>query len=180
MLRATFDATGGPNEAHLSTGDSGGGVFIEDGSTWKLAGINYAADAGYNTSTNGPGFKAVIFDQAGLYFGEEGNWKLIPDSPVPNPGAFYVTRISAHINWINSVLALPAPDPVNPVLQSSAMVTGPYVDEMSAVVGSVCNTITVPRKAGSQFYRLQAAAQLRVTSIKADGLNLVLTYEIVE
>jgi hypothetical protein len=180
LLTATFDAGGGTNESHLSQGDSGGGVFIEDGSTWKLAGINYAVDGSYNTSTNGPGFDAAIFDQTGLYIEEEDNWKLIPDLPPPKPGAFYATRISAHIDWINSVLALPTPVLANPVLQSAAMVTGPYIDEISAVVDSNCNTIAVPRKAGSQFYQLRALAQTRVTSIKADGLNLVLTYEVIE
>jgi len=180
LLRATFDAAGGSNEAHLSQGDSGGGVFIEDGSTWKLAGINYAVDGSYNTSTNGPGFEAAIFDETGLYSGEEGNWKPNPDSPVPKPGAFYATRISAHIGWINSILALPAPTSVIPVLQSAAMVAGPYVDDLTAVIDSVCGTITVPRKSASQFYRLQALAQSRVTSIKADGLNLVLAYEVIE
>jgi hypothetical protein len=136
-------------------------------------------DGSYNTSTNGPGFEAAIFDETGLYTGEEGNWKLIPDSPVPKPGALYVTRISAHIDWINRVLALPAPEPANPVLQSAAMVTGAYVD--SKCGGRFdCVSIAVPRRAGSQFYRLRAVAQPRVTSIKADGLNLVLTYEVIE
>jgi hypothetical protein len=180
LLTATFDAGGGTNESHLSQGDSGGGVFIEDGSIWKLAGINYAVDGSYNTSTNGPGFDAALFDQNGLYIGEEGKWKLIPDLPPPKPGAFYVTRISAHIDWINSVLALPTPGLANPVLQSAVMVRGPYVDEISAVVDSNCNTITVPQKAGSQFYRLRALAQTRVTSINVDALNLVLTYEVIE
>src|SRR3982074_3340692 len=36
-LYAAFDQNGKPNEAHLSSGDSGGAVFINDGRTWRLA-----------------------------------------------------------------------------------------------------------------------------------------------
>src|SRR5438093_3787375 len=42
LLEATFDADVSSNECHLSNGDSGGAVFLKDGSTWKLAGINFA------------------------------------------------------------------------------------------------------------------------------------------
>jgi hypothetical protein len=38
-IYATFDQNGLPNESHLSGGDSGGAVFIEDGTVWKLAGL---------------------------------------------------------------------------------------------------------------------------------------------
>ncbi|HXT42021.1 MAG TPA: hypothetical protein VN887_18575, partial [Candidatus Angelobacter sp.] len=70
LLQTTFDETGGPDECHLSVGDSAGGVFIKDGAVWKLAGINYAVDGPYNTSnTNGDtnAFNAAIFDGSGLY-----------------------------------------------------------------------------------------------------------------
>ncbi|HEY7091381.1 MAG TPA: hypothetical protein VH518_25010, partial [Tepidisphaeraceae bacterium] len=41
LLTFDFDASGGPNESILSVGDSGGGVFIQSGGVWKLAGINF-------------------------------------------------------------------------------------------------------------------------------------------
>ena len=46
LLQFSFDATGGFDEGALSSGDSSGGVFIQDPNdgTWKLAGLNYAVD----------------------------------------------------------------------------------------------------------------------------------------
>jgi hypothetical protein len=37
-LHATFDKNGKPDEAHLSSGDSGGAVFINDGGAWESRG----------------------------------------------------------------------------------------------------------------------------------------------
>jgi hypothetical protein len=64
LLKCAFDASAGADEAHLSAGDSGGGVFVKQGPVWKLAGINYAVDGPYNTSASGPGFMAAIFGEA--------------------------------------------------------------------------------------------------------------------
>ena len=48
LIYATFDQhvqpNDRPNESHLSVGDSGGAVFLNDNGVWKLAGINYAVD----------------------------------------------------------------------------------------------------------------------------------------
>src|SRR3984893_12811137 len=42
LLRVPFNNNGGPNEGHLSVGDSGGAVFVYNMTTnrWELAGIN--------------------------------------------------------------------------------------------------------------------------------------------
>jgi hypothetical protein len=107
VLRASFNA-GGRNEAHLSAGDSGGAVFIKDGKTWKLAGINYAVEGPYNTTNSGAGFNAAIFDLRGLYVTDGGSgWHLFSGKPIT--GNFYATRISSHVSWINDVLAMPGP-----------------------------------------------------------------------
>jgi hypothetical protein len=50
-LQMYFTSTGNSNHATLSVGDSGGGVFIQENSTWKLAGINISVDGPYNTDT---------------------------------------------------------------------------------------------------------------------------------
>lgn len=107
VLRASFNA-GARNEVTLSAGDSGGAVFIKDGKIWKLAGINYAVEGPYNTTNSGAGFNAAIFDSRGLYVTDGGGgWQLF--SGRPTTGNFYVTRISSHVTWINSVLAIPGP-----------------------------------------------------------------------
>jgi hypothetical protein len=107
VLRASFNA-GGRNEATLSSGDSGGAIFIKDGRIWKLAGINYAVEGPYNTTNSGTGFNAAIFDLRGLYVTDGGaGWNLFSGKPIT--GNFYATRISSHVNWITNVLAMPAP-----------------------------------------------------------------------
>lgn len=107
VLRGSFNA-GGRNEATLSTGDSGGAVFIKDEKVWKLAGINYAVEGPYNTTNSGAGFNAAIFNLRGLYVTDGGGgWQLFSGKPIT--GSFYATRISSHVSWINGVLAMPGP-----------------------------------------------------------------------
>ena len=102
LLYATFDATGGTNEAHLAVGDSSGPVFINDGAGWKLAGVAAAVDAYFNTMNSGSGFNAAIFDARGLYYGNSSSWSLVGGAS-PSPSGFYATRISIHAAWIDSV-----------------------------------------------------------------------------
>jgi len=103
LLRAPFDATGGLNEAHLSAGDSGGGVFVFNGDTsqWELAGINLAVDGPFSTSPNGTNpFDAAMFDTSGLFVqDDQGKWVTSP-----NPSAFYATEIAAREGFIDSVV----------------------------------------------------------------------------
>lgn len=110
-LAATFDATGGANEAHLTVGDSGGGVFILDpaDSLWKLAGINWAVDGLWShDGTTGSGFRAAISDAGGLYVGSDTDgYTLIPDETVDLPSSFYATRMSSYDDWIQTVIPEP-------------------------------------------------------------------------
>jgi hypothetical protein len=119
LLHAKFDATGGPNEAHLAQNDSSGPVFIHDGSGWKLAGVAAAVDASFNTTNTGTGFNAAIFDARGLYYGSSGNWTLIGGS-LPVPSGFYLSRVSARTAWIDGVLAT-----VPPVLTTAVPAASP-------------------------------------------------------
>lgn len=109
LLAAKFQSgTGDPNEAHLSLGDSGGGVFIKDtDNVWKLAGINYSVDGPYYTDALGTGqFNAAIFNQTGFFV--DG---ATPGTHVPatGPGQLYATRISARLDFIGGVTGTPEP-----------------------------------------------------------------------
>jgi hypothetical protein len=103
LLRSTFDNNVGSNEAHLSSGDSGGAVFIFNSTTnrWELAGINLAVDGPFSLSSNGANpFNAAMFDATGLFVeGGPGSWIA-----APNPSAFYATEIAAHRRFIESVV----------------------------------------------------------------------------
>jgi hypothetical protein len=103
-LYATFDRNGLPDECHFSSGDSGGAVFILDAGTWKLAGINYAVDGVFPTSTGGGEIDAALFDALGYYYSDGANppnYILITE---PTPTGFYATRISSKLAWIYSVI----------------------------------------------------------------------------
>ena len=111
LLQCTFDSGAGSNECHLSIGDSSGAMFIQDGGVWKLAGINRSVDGQFsNTVVGTEPFSAAMLDMRGLYEQFElTNWVFITGSE-PVPSAFYCTRISANIDWINSVIDFKAGD----------------------------------------------------------------------
>ena len=114
FLVAFFDRTGPTNECTLSNGDSSGGVFIQNGSTWELAGINYSATGFYSLDgTTNTQFYGALVDQSGLYTSDGPGypWTFITNQVADIPGYFFVSRVSAHINWINSVINFqPGPD----------------------------------------------------------------------
>ncbi len=110
VLRVSFTAGAGRNEAYLSGGDSGGAVFMRDGKTFKLAGINYGVDGPYNTTNSGSGFEAALFNRRGLYVQPSpGSWTLFSIATGKIAGSFYAIRISSRVTWINSILSAPPP-----------------------------------------------------------------------
>ena len=102
-LRAIFDPSVGFNVAQLASGDSSGPVFIDDGAGWKLAGIAAFVDGLFNTTPEGSGFDAAIFDARGLYFGTEGAWHLAAGTQLVRSG-FYATRVSVRAAWIDAII----------------------------------------------------------------------------
>jgi hypothetical protein len=115
-LYATFDQPSGrtrtsqssSNEAHLSSGDSGGGVFLNDGGIWKLAGINYAVDGPFYTSpADTVGFNAALFDARDFYYKDDANNYVLITGKSAVPTGFYSTRISSRAAWILSVIQPP-------------------------------------------------------------------------
>lgn len=100
-LVAAFTGNNGPDEAYLSNGDSSGAVFIQDGSVWKLAGINYGVDGPFATSASSAPFYGAIFDASNMYVAGT----YLPDTGVANPAYYYATRISERTAWIQSVIS---------------------------------------------------------------------------
>jgi hypothetical protein len=105
FIYAEFNNNGSFNEAHLSVGDSGGAVFINDGGVWKLAGINYAVDGPFFSDAAGNGgFFGALFNAHGFYY-QEGptSYSLITGIP-PVASGFYSSRISSKRGWIYSII----------------------------------------------------------------------------
>lgn len=100
--RSGASATGysGVNEATLTNGDSGGGLFIKTASgAWKLAGVNWAVATGYSTTQNTTGPNASLYDTGGYYLGSN----LIADTAADVPVSAYVSQISQSRTAINGV-----------------------------------------------------------------------------
>lgn len=107
LLSADFGRKGVPNGGGLSYNDSSGGMFIQDGATWKLAGIHYTVDGPFShDGTTNTQFNGALTDLRGLYYLTVTNtWILIPTNfPVAIPTSFYSSRVSASIPWITSVV----------------------------------------------------------------------------
>ena len=101
----------------------------------------------------------------------------MPEASTNQPSAFYATRISSNLDWIQSVLALPVPPDERPTLQSAPDVAGPYADQGNATIDETARTLTVPRPDRPQFYRLRACGPLTIKSIQADGARVLIAYE---
>ena len=83
---------------------------------------------------------------------------------------------------LNDVNDPNAPEPAVPAflpirLLAASAVTGPYATATSAVIDLVAQTVTVPMAGPAQFYRLQMANPVRLTSITPVGANLVIHYQ---
>ena len=112
LLYATFDQhlqpNDHPNESHLSSGDSGGALFLNDSSdgVWKLAAINFAVDDLYTAPSTDTKFAAAIFDARDFYSYDGTSFTQISGAN-PVPTGFYGSRISSELAWIGSVIADP-------------------------------------------------------------------------
>jgi hypothetical protein len=62
------------------------------------------------------------------------------------------------------------------VLQSSAVLAGPYTDALGQSANVQTKTITAPQSSSMQFYRIRAATGLTITSITLSGGNVVIVH----
>lgn len=106
LLYFTFDQDGGPNEAHLSAGDSGGAVFIKSGGVWKLAGINFAVDGPFRETPTSPEFLGALFDVTGMYFDNPPR-AIAPAGGFAVPSGAYASAISGSLPFILSTINPP-------------------------------------------------------------------------
>jgi hypothetical protein len=101
MLYSLFDQDGLPDEAHLSGGDSGGAVFLNDGGIWKLAAINTDVDGPFYLGSGGTlPFSGALYDERDSYTADG----TFISGDVPVPSGFYSSRISSRLSWIYSII----------------------------------------------------------------------------
>ena len=103
FLYCDFDNPGVAGECHLSTGDSGGGLFVLEDGLWRLAGVNYAVDGPFRDGPTGSPFYAALYDAGGLQYFDGTNWTTIPDQTENIPTSFYCSRIAASLASITGI-----------------------------------------------------------------------------
>jgi len=177
LLKATFDANGVLNEVHLTVGDSGGAIFIRDGEEWKLAGIHFAVDGPHQLSESGTEVSLALFDQGGLFLRTGGKAILIKDRIRDIPSAFYSSRISCELNWIQSIIHFEVQVSERPILQFTEQLNLEFQDMPNAVIDERSKTITVSKSTSSQYYRLRACRMFRIVEIKLENDFVVVHYE---
>ena len=160
MLHVIFDGNGGPNKCHLSDGDSSGGVFIQEGGVWKLAGINHGVDGEFSNDVDNTAFTAALTDRREL-FQQDGpsDWILI-DNAQPLPSAFYSTRISANLDWIYSVIGFDT-NRIDLVQQTTNAVDGASLTSTNYVPGNGGSPIVVDPNAASTPRRYNRVSYAR-------------------
>ena len=62
------------------------------------------------------------------------------------------------------------------MLQSAAVVTGPYTTTVGQSVNLATKTMTAPMSGSIQFYRIEANTAVTITSITLSGGNVVITF----
>jgi len=166
LLKAEFNRTGGPiNEAHLSTGDSSGAVFLQESNVWKLAGINYSVDGYFSTDgTTNTQFDAALLDMGGLWIGSGTNWTYIFNTLQDKPSSFYATRVSQFADWIRSVTD-------NEI--------GPDLRLELAILSNQVAVLSFP-SASNRLYRIQYSSDLRSNSWQALTNDIAGTGQVIE
>lgn len=177
FFMSRFDPDGLPDEAHLSTGDSAGGLFLSDGGEWKLAGILYAVEGPFNLEPDGAGFFGAIFDKQELYERKNQEWILVPrQAPGSLGSAFFASRISVRLDWIHQVLASAEDNPAVVALQSSAEAAGPFVDDPMAQVDLAGQIIRLPIVATMRFLRIQSCRPVLISRVALEASEVVIRF----
>jgi hypothetical protein len=106
-----FSEFGGPNEGVVSSGDSGGGVFLREKGKWVLAGVLFGTISHYSRRvdrTRFLNFDAAVYDPEGLWREtRDGHFPARNDDPMMGTSLSVATRISSYTPFIRSVLAKP-------------------------------------------------------------------------
>ena len=172
-LVATFDADGGDDEATVSVGDSGGGVFLQQGGTWVLAGVMSAVQSTFKRTADGSVFYAALFNRRP--FLEElrpGVWEHDPTSVEQPETVWIATRVSAYQDWLKAQLSQPAAVPL-PRLLSARSLDQPFQEFPSYSIDPASRRINLLRQGADQlFFQLEGESQVRIVALTAEVITL--------
>ena len=94
-----FDAAAGPDEAQAVVGDSGGGVFIRNGTTWELAGVMYTVDSPYAGQPPAGYGRTAVFGTS-TYAADLSAYRVQINSVIPEPSALAVMTGAFLMRWL--------------------------------------------------------------------------------
>lgn len=174
-LLATFSGTAGRDEAAVSLGDSGGGIFVRaaDG-RWKLAGLMYDVEGYFRQTATSAPFFAALFDRRGFYSQDPfGNWVKLPESGIEPGTLWQATRVSFHQSWIARQVAVP-PVTTWPRLLSSSSPDGSFVEHPAYAVNPADQKITFKANERQRFFKLGSLGEIQ--SIDRTGILLEIHY----
>jgi hypothetical protein len=119
------------DEVHVSVGDSGGGIFLQDpaDNQWKVSGIIYGLSQ-YRFTMNGPNITAALYDTGGMYDSEGGG---IDESDTDKPSTWYASRVATALSTFAPFLDL------NPTWNANA--SGNWTDTTSWKYGVTVNGV---------------------------------------
>mgnify|MGYP000913741619 FL=1 len=110
LLAFAFDRGGGENEACVSTGDSGGGVFLREGGQWRLVGVIQSVMSHLARHADGSGpVTGALFDTRGFFVAQPGKngsrvYQRIPEVPRPQPMVAFAACLSDDAEFLRAVL----------------------------------------------------------------------------
>jgi hypothetical protein len=176
LLALTFSADAGDDEAAVTGGDSGGGLFLRDNQdgAWKLAGVAFSVQSLFNTGTEGDGFYASLFDRRDfLELNFEDEW-VADDTAADRPeAAIYFSRVFSYVTRLNDLIAqVPATTETLPRLLSAPRVDGPFTEHIAYAVDPTARTIAARLTATNQFFRVDPGIQIRGINANESQLTL--------
>jgi len=164
-----FDADAGDDEASVSSGDSGGGLFLRgDDGQWRLGGVAHGVEARFNTTTEGDGFFAALFNRRGFFQRDGDEWVPAPEAFRRPQTRISHTRISTYVDWLEERLAAPRPAAeVVPRLLSAGNASGPFAEHPAYAVDLGTRTVRANVTAQHRFFRLEGVERLSLQELGA-------------
>jgi hypothetical protein len=171
ILACLFDQDAGDDEAGLTGGDSGNGLFIRDrDGVWKLAGVALSVEAQFNTTTEGDGFFGSIFDRRGLFEQDEaGAWIPTTNAEQQRGAVLLHTRVPTYAGTLNAWIAQRLGDVR---LVSASSPEGPFAEHPSYAVEPAARVIQVSADAEGRFFRCEGSARLEVLEAGSERIRL--------
>jgi len=130
-----------PNEGIIANGDSGGGLFVDNGGTYQLDAVNSLVDGVLDSSGNS--VSAALYDMYGYYTYNNNN-QLVQINQHGGQTA-YATQVSSKYNFIgaidggiagSAIASSPINDPSGAISVYTNMTLGAITGEPTLTIGS--------------------------------------------